>query len=327
MNLFWLLELPVNPIFPSLYSCNSNGSDIPSESELAQVHRDVLRSSWHLLTPNQRKKWKSDKLNNAQITAILRSRQLSLGHLINIILREGRGDLCYYQGFHDIGSIFLTVLSSDMNHVPTTIQETKEVEERSVVSAKVNLGLPSAVLFQICKSGHLNDFMKSTFSSLCATMNIVLFPLIRYFDPEVHSFLKESAVEPFFALSWIVTWFSHDIKDTKLVARIFDAFLAAHPLFPFYVAVAMICHPNNRNKILDTECDFACVHHALSSLPKYSCSAGWMRANSGDRGYNMKEDDQFELPYGGKYLDDIDGNCDSDLTPFQDLIDMAISFM
>eukprot|EP01024_Parvocaulis_polyphysoides_P005463 TRINITY_DN113692_c0_g1_i1.p2 TRINITY_DN113692_c0_g1~~TRINITY_DN113692_c0_g1_i1.p2 ORF type:complete len:179 (+),score=31.58 TRINITY_DN113692_c0_g1_i1:74-610(+) len=41
----------------------------------------------------------------------------------------------------------------------------------------------------------------------------------------------------YFSLSWWLTWFSHDVRDMEYVARLFDLFLASHPLMPIYVGV------------------------------------------------------------------------------------------
>ena len=46
--------------------------------------------------------------------------------------------------------------------------------------------------------------------------------------------------QPTYALSWILTWFSHDIDDIYKVQLVFDACLATHPLFCCYITVAQI---------------------------------------------------------------------------------------
>ncbi len=44
---------------------------------------------------------------------------------------------------------------------------------------------------------------------------------------------------PFFALPWFITWFSHDVTDINVVARLFDVFMGSHPLLPLYVCTAV----------------------------------------------------------------------------------------
>jgi hypothetical protein len=62
---------------------------------------------------------------------------------------------------------------------------------------------------------------------------------------------------------------------------LFDAFLVSHPLLVLYVSIAMMTHPINRKIILDTDCDFAALHHTLSMLPRNSSRAGWKKGRQG----------------------------------------------
>jgi hypothetical protein len=86
-----------------------------------------------------------------------------------------------------------------------------------------------------------------------------------------------------------LTWFSHDVRDTELVKRLFDAFLVSHPLLPVYMSIAMMLHPTNRQAILETECDFASIHQCLAALPRNSCRVGWKVRLGGD-GYVSDEE-------------------------------------
>lgn len=44
---------------------------------------------------------------------------------------------------------------------------------------------------------------------------------------------------PFFALSWILTLFSHDVDTLGPVQRIFDYLIARNPISAVYLAVAV----------------------------------------------------------------------------------------
>lgn len=46
-------------------------------------------------------------------------------------------------------------------------------------------------------------------------------------------------IMPYYALSWILTWFSHDLESLDKIARLFDLFVASSPLMPVYVASAV----------------------------------------------------------------------------------------
>lgn len=58
-------------------------------------------------------------------------------------------------------------------------------------------------------------------------------------DIELFEFLQESDVGTIFALSWVITWYGHVLSDHRFIVRLFDIFVAAHPLMPVYVAAAM----------------------------------------------------------------------------------------
>ena len=145
---------------------------------------------------------------------------------------------------------------------------------------RLGLELPARVLCQVSHS-HFRDHLKNNFSSLQTALKVALFPLLWKLDKKVHNHLQDCDMEPFFCLSWVITWFSHDVRDTALVKRLFDAFLCSHPLFPLYVSIAMMLHPINRRLILHTDCDFAALHHCLAMLPRNSCRVGWKQRLDG----------------------------------------------
>jgi len=158
-------------------------------------------------------------------------------------------------------------------------------------------------------------------------------------------------MEPFFALSWIITWFSHDVRDTALVKRLFDFFIVSHPLMPVYMSIAMVLHPFNRMEVLEAECDFASVHRALAQLPRNSCSVGFkLVGNQYDVEYVSDDDnnEKFMRVSGTSIItqtksedtkDDEASNppslassshlttFDPTLVPFEEIIELAIEFM
>ena len=42
-----------------------------------------------------------------------------------------------------------------------------------------------------------------------------------------------------FALSWLITWYGHVLKDFATIVRLYDFFLATHPLMPVYFGAAV----------------------------------------------------------------------------------------
>lgn len=85
-----------------------------------------------------------------------------------------------------------------------------------------------------------------------------LFPIVREEDEALHAFLLAAGVQvkwqkkravttdflvaqPYFALPWVLTWFSHSVSSFAMVQRMFDLFLACgDPAMPFFVSVAVV---------------------------------------------------------------------------------------
>eukprot|EP00535_Pseudo-nitzschia_heimii_P013529 CAMPEP_0197198752 /NCGR_PEP_ID=MMETSP1423-20130617/33532_1 /TAXON_ID=476441 /ORGANISM="Pseudo-nitzschia heimii, Strain UNC1101" /LENGTH=1067 /DNA_ID=CAMNT_0042652589 /DNA_START=190 /DNA_END=3390 /DNA_ORIENTATION=+ len=229
---------------------------------------------------------------NRKVTVLLKKKQNRLANLINLTLVQSydRSDvknmdlpspnrLRYYQGYHDVACIFLHALGgSASNQTPL---DNNEGNGADFPSHRVyrhyhsgDLELPSKVLCQVSFS-HFSDALRSDFLRLQTGLKLVLFPLLSKIDREVHDHLLDADMEPFFCLSWILTWFAHDVRDTSLVKRLFDAFLVGHPALPIYATLSMMTHPYNRQMIMETDCDFAALHQCLASLPKHSCKVGY----------------------------------------------------
>lgn len=51
--------------------------------------------------------------------------------------------------------------------------------------------------------------------------------------------LFRADVGTIFALSWLITWFGHDIDSFEIVVRLFDVFLSHNPTMPVYLAVVV----------------------------------------------------------------------------------------
>ncbi|XP_016295323.1 TBC1 domain family member 20 [Sinocyclocheilus anshuiensis] len=159
--------------------------------------------------------------------------------LINIILRVlvKNPQLHYYQGYHDIVVTFLLVL-----------------EERLATA-----------LVEKLSTHHLRDFMDPTMDNTKHILNYLM-PIIERVNPEVYDFMQQAEVGTIFALSWLITWFGHVLSDFRHVVRLYDFFLACHPLMPIYFAAVIVLH--REEEVLDCECDMAMMHHLLSRIPE-----------------------------------------------------------
>ncbi|CAH1270126.1 TBCK [Branchiostoma lanceolatum] len=159
--------------------------------------------------------------------------------LVDIILRVlvRHPELHYYQGYHDICVTFLLVVGED---------------------------LAFAIMDKLSEY-HLRDFMDE---SMDRTRHILgyLMPIVGKAHPELREFLERSDVGTIFALSWLITWYGHVLTDIRHIVRLYDFFLACHPLMPIYLAAQIVLYRSE--DILRVECEMTMVHHTLSRLPE-----------------------------------------------------------
>ncbi|XP_051872351.1 TBC1 domain family member 20 isoform X2 [Pristis pectinata] len=158
--------------------------------------------------------------------------------LINVILYvlQRNKQLHYYQGYHDIVVTFLLV-----------------VGERMAIA-----------LMEILSSHHLRDFMDPTMDSTKHILNYLM-PILEQVKPDLHVFMKRAEVGTIFALSWLITWYGHVLSEFRHTVRLYDFFLASHPLMPVYLAAAIVLH--REQEVLKCECEMASVHQLLSKIP------------------------------------------------------------
>ncbi|RKP26866.1 hypothetical protein SYNPS1DRAFT_13564 [Syncephalis pseudoplumigaleata] len=140
------------------------------------------------------------------------------------------------QGFHDVCAVFLNVLGDTM------------AKAAALAVARTHLRYPYA--------------MSATLDPVMHQMQL-LYPLIRSADPELARFLAESDTPVYFALSWMISWFSHNIPHPARAARLYDLFIVSNPLMPLYVAAQLVIA--HRDELLAGECEFTVVHHRLSN--------------------------------------------------------------
>lgn len=161
--------------------------------------------------------------------------QQMIDSILEVLRRNPQ--LHYYQGYHDIVVTFLLV-----------------VGERTAIAIVEKLS-----------NHHLRDFMDPTMDSTKHILNYLM-PILEQAHPLLHSFLLRAEVGTIFALSWLITWYSHVLSELRLILRLYDFFLASHPLMPIYYAASIVLH--REKEVLNEECDMAMLHHLLSHLPK-----------------------------------------------------------
>ncbi|KAL7535618.1 hypothetical protein ACHAXR_006614 [Thalassiosira sp. AJA248-18] len=91
-------------------------------------------------------------------------------------------------------------------------------------------------------------------------LSLSFFPLLQTLDEELHDSLLQDGCDflndQVFVFGkvlhrWISCWFCcHDTLPLESVSRVVDFFLASHPAMPFYVSMAILCHPIHRDKFI-----------------------------------------------------------------------------
>uniref|UniRef100_A0A8C5W6R9 TBC1 domain family member 20 n=1 Tax=Leptobrachium leishanense TaxID=445787 RepID=A0A8C5W6R9_9ANUR len=150
---------------------------------------------------------------------------------------QSHPELNYYQGYHDIAVTLLLT---------------------------VGPRLGTAMLSSL-STHHLRDFMERTMDPTKHMLNYLM-PVIRCESVQLHDFMLRSEVGYIFALSWLITWYGHVLSNYHQVLRLYDFFLASHPLMPVYCAAQMVLM--REQEVLRGDCDMPSVHQLLSNIPK-----------------------------------------------------------
>ena len=59
-------------------------------------------------------------------------------------------------------------------------------------------------------------------------------------NPGLRDYVEAAGVGTVFSLSWLITWYGHVLNELKNIVRLYDFFLACHPLMPLYLAAAIV---------------------------------------------------------------------------------------
>lgn len=103
-----------------------------------------------------------------------------------------------------------------------------------------NINIGSLILQRISEF-FLRDFlseMKENETPDFNMINSILSNLIQLKEPKTIRKLKSKIelVEPYFALSWILSWFTHNLTNISKIYRIMDFLICSHPLSVFHMS-------------------------------------------------------------------------------------------
>ncbi|KAG8882245.1 hypothetical protein FRB98_003849 [Tulasnella sp. 332] len=171
------------------------------------------------------------------------TRQSQLYKVIVAVLRKRR-KLGYFQGYHDIISVLYL-----------TLPDSGQVLSPLLVSCSEKISLH-----------RLRDAMGAGLEPLVGFLRI-LKRLLRESNPELAQIVESSSPLPYFALSNLLTLFSHDVATLPLIQRIFDFLLCRAPIFVVYLEAAFIISRKNEITRLAEEGEEGMMHSILSQLP------------------------------------------------------------
>ncbi|CAB37599.1 GTPase-activating protein gyp10 [Schizosaccharomyces pombe] len=169
---------------------------------------------------------------------LLRKHRSQLTKLLSVVFKH-YPELCYYQGLHDIAQILLLTLP--FSHA---------------------LPLMEHLVFY-----RLRDFMLPTLDGTVKQLQLIL-AVIKARDPTLYEYLIKADIQCYFALSWLITWFAHDVSDISVVCRLFDFFISSHPLTVVYTCAQVVL--DNRTSIIELLWDNSgadLLHSYLCKLP------------------------------------------------------------
>ncbi|KAH7106881.1 rab-GTPase-TBC domain-containing protein [Auriculariales sp. MPI-PUGE-AT-0066] len=160
-----------------------------------------------------------------------------LNALIVSLMRRRR-KLHYFQGYHDIISVlFLTLPYS--------------------------VALAAAEKMSLHR---LRDAMGTGLEPLVGQLQ-VLKRLLRLADPEIAAMVETATPLPYYALSNLLTLFSHDVPTLHLIQHVFDYLLCRPPSAIIYLAaVVILAHSDSIRKLVDED-EAGMLHAVLTAFP------------------------------------------------------------
>ncbi|KAK6590459.1 TBC domain (small GTpase GAP) [Cryptosporidium xiaoi] len=223
-------------------------------------------------------------------------KKLQLKELILSVFTHNRSCFSYIQGMHDIASVFLELFQSieDDNKpiiediineldrlnkiydicelkelIPVLVKKLESAKGRAVVCFLVfeKFLLKYSTPFIYKKNGK-----PSNLDYVLACIGEDLFYLIKMSSPSLFKLLESTRKNSsdsrtfMFTLSWVITWFSHNIsiENTNILFYLFENFINNKPIYIIFFIEEVIIQ--NYDKLVD----FLCLHLGFGNLVNLS---------------------------------------------------------
>lgn len=179
------------------------------------------------------------KSPHSELTKDLRNQRKLKAKLAKIIVKLliKKPGLHYYQGFHDVCLTYMTLLGDE----------------------KAFTRLDHLV------DSHFKTFMQPTMNETQEFLALIPV-IIGLHDRKVQDFLEKAEVGTIFALSWVITWFSHVIQEESDVEMIFNFLEGEDPHMVLYLCASIVIY--KRDKLMELEPEMSTVHHYLCQIPR-----------------------------------------------------------
>lgn len=208
--------------------------EITSHSSYEQVMLDVNRCAGRIAHIRQRHWHRGD---HGEPSEDITEPFEKLARLIVRLLIK-KPELHYYQGFHDVCLTYMT-LHGDAGAL-----------------AKLDRLIDT----------HFSTFMQPTMNETQEFLALIPI-IIGLKDKKLQNYLEKAEVGTIFALSWVITWFSHVIPNECDVETIFSQLESTNdPHLVLYLCAEIVLH--KREKLLELEPEMSTVHHFLCQVPR-----------------------------------------------------------
>ncbi|KAL0959819.1 hypothetical protein HGRIS_011498 [Hohenbuehelia grisea] len=158
-------------------------------------------------------------------------------HELLVAVFHRRPSLSYFQGYHDIITVLFLTLPPELQ-------------------------LTCAEKFSLHR---VRDSMGATLEPILGLLRVMR-SLLRAVDPAYASILERNSPLPYYALSNLLTLFSHDMPTLPLIQHVFDYLLCRPPIYVVYLAAAIVLSRKAEVEILEED-EEGMIHSLLSGLP------------------------------------------------------------
>lgn len=158
--------------------------------------------------------------NNNNIEEIVKTIKKELFNYISEMAKLNNSLYGYFQGYHDIGLYFYLLYYDNYQFAKSVFQRFSE--------------------FNLKESLDINPNIKDSYQFL-SCLEILKF-VINKLDKKIQNFLNEIIENGIchFAVSWILSIFTHNIDNPGIMYRILDYIIMSHPLSIYYLTSLII---------------------------------------------------------------------------------------